>query len=139
MKIAVFHCPRGITGESALQALFDAGLPVPYLKKELGKKQVDAKTRRLVRELAKKLGKAGIGGQDALDSLACAGAVAAALGYFKVEKCFVRRIAIGKKGNPRTLKLLHGFILDGLPLLDTPLPTNELLSKREFSPRLRMK
>ena len=116
MNIAVFHCPRGITGESALQAFHDAGLPISYLKKELSKKQIDATTHRLIGQLAQKLGKAGIGGKDALDSLTCAGAVAAALEYFKVEKCFVRRIAIGKRGNPRTLKLLQGFILERLPI-----------------------
>lgn len=39
-----------------------------------------------------------------------------ALRHFKIKKCFVRNLAIGKKGDPRTLKLLRGFILNRIPV-----------------------
>ena len=116
MKIAVFHCPEGITGEGTVRAFIDAGLPAAYLKKELAKKSSDGKTRVWINQLAEKLGRAGIGGEEAIDALIHLNAVARALRYFKIEKCFVRQVAIGKKGNPRTLKLLQGFLLNRLPI-----------------------
>ena len=116
MKISVFNCPGGITEEGALRAFQDAGLPAPYLKKEFSKNRVDPKTRNLLNKLSRQLGNAGIGGKEAFDSLVSAAGVTQALCYFGIEKCFVRRIAIGKKGNPRTLKLLRGFILERLPI-----------------------
>lgn len=42
--------------------------------------------------------------------------ITAALRHFKIKKCFVRNLAIGKKGNPRTLKLLCGFVLNRIPI-----------------------
>lgn len=114
MKIAVFHCPAGITGEGALEAFFDAGLSLSYLKKELNQKILDKKIKHFVLRSSKALAHAKIFGREALDALPYVAAITAALGYFKIQKCFVRRLAIGKKGNPRTLKLLRGFILDRL-------------------------
>jgi pyridinium-3,5-bisthiocarboxylic acid mononucleotide nickel chelatase len=37
MKIAYFDCPTGLSGNMILGALIDAGLPLPYLKRELKK------------------------------------------------------------------------------------------------------
>ncbi len=110
MRIAVFHCPAGATGEGILQAFFDASLPVSFLKKELKKNKIDKKIQALVRQVSRQLGEAGIGGKQALGSLISIAAVANALRYFKIEKCFLRNLAIGKKGNPNTLKLLRGFL-----------------------------
>ena len=55
-----------------------------------------------------------------------------------VKKCFVRNLGIGKKGDPRTLKLLRGFVLNRLPLdkeLVTPEAASILsaLSEKEIS------
>lgn len=82
MKIAVFNCPAGVTGEGILQAFLDAGLP-RAIKKSHG----DALKKTLH-----------------------------ALQHFKIKKCFIRNLAIGKKGDPRTLKLLRGFILNRIPV-----------------------
>ncbi len=116
MKIAVFHCPSGITGEGAIQAFLDAGLPLSHLKRELNKPRLDKKTKTLILRVSKELQRAKIFGPEAVDALLHVAAMEAVLRYFKIEKCFVRRLAIGKKGNPRTLKLLRGFILDRLPM-----------------------
>ena len=83
MKIAVFNCPRGVTGEGILQAFLDAGLPRSVITK--ARNDVMKKT-------------------------------ALALCYFKIKKCFLRNLAIGKKGDPRTLKLLGGFILNRISI-----------------------
>lgn len=83
MKIAVFNCPGGVTGEGILQAFLDAGLP----------RAVIARSRK--DEIKK---------------------VTSALRHFKIKKCFLRNLAIGKKGDPRTLKLLGGFILNRIPV-----------------------
>lgn len=40
----------------------------------------------------------------------------AALRYFGIKKCFVRNLVIGKKGDPQTLKLLKGFVLERRPV-----------------------
>jgi uncharacterized protein (DUF111 family) len=42
--------------------------------------------------------------------------IAKALKRAGVQKCFVRNLGIGRKGDPRTLKLLKGFILERVPL-----------------------
>ena len=42
--------------------------------------------------------------------------VAASLRYFKIKKCFVRNLGIGRKGNPAVLRSLQGFILHRIPV-----------------------
>ncbi len=42
--------------------------------------------------------------------------IARALRRARIQKCFVRNLGIGRKGNPQTLKRLKGFILERLPL-----------------------
>ena len=116
MKIAVLHCPQGITGQGAIQAFLDAGLPAAHLKKEFRKKSIGKETRNLLTRISRELGRAGIGGREAFDALVHGFALDAALRYFGVQKCFVRQVGIGKKGNPKILKLLRGFILDRLPM-----------------------
>lgn len=88
MKIAVFNCPRGVTGEGILEAFVDAGLPAARLKKKSKRNSLN----HVIREarLAKR--------------------------YFGIEKCFVRNLAIGRRGDSRTLKLLQGFVLNRIPV-----------------------
>ncbi len=114
MRIAVFHCPTGATGEGILEAFFDAGFPVSSLKKALKKNKIDKKIKTLVRQASSQLGKAGIKQNDALNSLLSTVCVSIALRHFKIEKCFLRNLGIGKKGNPNTLKLLRGFLIERL-------------------------
>lgn len=115
MKIAVFNCPEGISSEKVVQALFDAGLPRPYLKKELVKRQANRKTRDLIIRTLKALEYAKIFLPDRFTLMKLAEAVIG-IRYFQIEKCFVRNLSIGKKGNARTLKLLKGFVLNRLPV-----------------------
>lgn len=115
MKIAVFNCPGGVTGEGILHALLDAGLSRSYLRKEWVKSRSDRKARRSIIRILGALERAQIYLSDrrALTKLA---EVAIGLRYFQIEKCFVRNLAIGKKGNARTLKLLQGFAFERLPV-----------------------
>lgn len=115
MKIAVLNCPSGITAEALLQAFQDAGLNRTFLKKELLKRHPDKKTKALTVKMLRTLGRAGIYVTREKTLLALAQA-ALALRYFGIERCFVRNIAIGRKGNPRTLKLLQGFVLERKPV-----------------------
>ncbi len=112
MKIAVFNCPFGVSGEGLIQAFLDLGVPPAYLRREIKKPRPDKKVKTLVFQILKSIERAKINlTKDALSRIAEA---ALALHYFKIEKCFIRNLGIGKKGNPRTLKLLRGFILERL-------------------------
>jgi len=116
MKIAVFNCPTGITGEGILRAFFDAGLPPSYLRKELKKARTARGLRGLMGQMARRLRRAGFSGPGLVNLLMHVAGAGAALRYFGVEKCFVRRLAIGRRGNPKTLKLLTGFVLERAPV-----------------------
>ena len=95
MKIAVFNCPRGVTGEGILKAFVDAGLPLTPRPLPLrGRGKGEGKIRH---ELVKSK-------------------IGFAKRYFGIKKCFVRNLAIGKRGDPKTLKLLRGFVLNRLPV-----------------------
>ena len=137
MKIAVLNCPHGATGEGIVKAFLDAGLPRAALQRELKKRSADKPSKALVGRMLKALERAGICLSDrpALMTLAQA---AVAIQYFKIKKCFVRNLAIGRKGNPRTMKLLGGFLLERVPV-DGELVTPEaaailtVLCEREMS------
>lgn len=115
MKIAVFNCPSGVSGEGIVKAFLDLKLPRIYLNRELRKRRPDPKTKDLVFRILKNLDRAKIFNLKK-DSFLKIAEAALALRYFQIERCFVRNLAIGKKGNPRTLKLLQGFTLERLPV-----------------------
>ena len=114
MKIVVFNCPAGITAEGIARAFVDAGLPRAHLQRELRRRCPDKEAKNLVLKFLKALerGKLFVHAARSFVSLA---QVAIAIRYFKIGKCFVRNLSIGRKGNPRTLKLLRGFVLERLP------------------------
>lgn len=115
MKIAVLNCPRGISAEGVLQALSDAGLSRAYLQKELKRRRADKKSKELTVRMLKALEGASLRISEEARLMKLAG-VAIGMRYFEIEKCFVRNVAIGRRGNPRVLKLLKGFVLERLPL-----------------------
>lgn len=39
-----------------------------------------------------------------------------AIRHFGIQKCFIRNLGIGRRGNPAALKLLKGFILNRVPV-----------------------
>lgn len=97
MKIAVLNAPQGVTAEGLVRAFVDAGLPRSSFKRPLDKR---------ARELTLRMLKRGGARRGVLKN------VAVAFRYFGIQKCFVRNLAIGRKGNPRILKLLRGFVLN---------------------------
>ena len=115
MRIAVFHCPQGVSAEGIVQAFCDAGLSRSLLQKEIKKKHPDPETKKRLLRILSALEQAGIyvSNKRALSSIAEA---AVAISQFEIQKVFVRSLGIGKKGNARTLKLLKGFILNRLPI-----------------------
>lgn len=115
MKIAVFNCPLGVTAEGMVRAFIDAGLPRGLLKKELHKQRPDPETKNLVLRFLKPLEKNKLLTTDGKGLVALAEA-AVGVGYFEIKKFFVRNLGIGRKGNPRILKLLRGFALDRVPV-----------------------
>lgn len=111
MKIAVFNCPAGVTAEGVVEAFVDAGLPRADLKKVPGKSRLAQKARPLASRIFKTLQRAKLRDPEKDSSKAVVQA-AAGIRYFQIEKCFVRNLGIGRKGNPATLKLLQRFVLD---------------------------
>ena len=132
VKIAVFNFPSGVTAEGLVQAFLDAGLPRPYLQKELRKHFADKQAKKLTLQMLKALEQARIpltlpsppqgeragvrrfSPRAAVRPLMAFAETAIAIQYFQIKKCFLRNLAIGRRGNPRTLKLLRGFILERL-------------------------
>ncbi len=128
MRIAVFHCPQGVSAEGIVQAFLDAGVPRAYLKRE-SKKQLPKKTSSLIHKINYSLSVILSEAKDleilrplrglrmtALRPNDSIIQIAFAIQYFGIDKFFLRSLAIGKGGNPRTLKLLKGFILNRLPI-----------------------
>ena len=115
MKIAVLNCPGGVSAKALIGAFQDAGLPQSYLKKELTKRRPDPKTKALTVRILKALEreKNYISNPHILMQVA---QVAAGIRYFQIEKCFLRNLTIGRKGNPRILKLLKGFNFERSPV-----------------------
>ena len=115
MRIAVFNGPRGVSAEAVVRAFLDMGLSRSLLQKEIKKRSANPEAKRLTIRVLSALERAGIFISDPK----ILGRIAeAAVGFsqFKIQKAFLRNLAIGKKGNAKTLKLLKGFVLNRLPV-----------------------
>jgi len=115
MRIAVFNAPRGVSAEGMVRAFLDAGLSRSVLQREIKKRSADPGTKRLTIRIFSVLERAGIFITDP-KILSRIAEAAVAFSQFKIQKAFLRNLAIGKKGNARTLKLLKGFVLNRLPV-----------------------
>ena len=106
MKIAVLNCPFGISAKNLAGAFIDAGLPRNL--------RLDQKAKKLALQISGALQRARLEASEK-NPAALFNQIASAIRYFQIQKCFIRNLGIGRRGNPRTLKLLQGFVLERVP------------------------
>ncbi|MBI4115069.1 MAG: LarC family nickel insertion protein [Candidatus Omnitrophica bacterium] len=108
MKILVFNCPRGVTGEGIIKAILDAGLS--------SKRKFKPRIREKIDRALKLLKTVPLSKSETKTATDQVTKIVSSIENFGIQKCFVRNLAIGRRGRPETLKLLLGFTVERIPV-----------------------